>query len=154
MARKTVHWTKRLTAKIRRGKPNECWEFTGKSKTCGYGVLQMGAGIGTIMAHRLAFIMANGPIPPKMCVCHKCDNPACCNPNHLFLGTHSDNLLDMSRKNRHRGARKLTPAKVVRIRFLLKAGLRKAYDLAQEYRVDRSTISKLKHGHSWPKLRR
>jgi HNH endonuclease len=55
-----------------------------------------------ITAHRLAWEMANGPIPEGMLVLHKCDNPRCCNPDHLCLGTQLDNMADMSRKGRAR----------------------------------------------------
>lgn len=149
MARTSTHWSIRLRQKIRKRSPNECWEFTGKSRTCGYGVLQLGRGKGTMMAHRLTYIMHHGEIPPKMCVCHKCDNPICCNPRHLFLGSYHENLMDMSRKGRHRGSRKLTPTQVRRIKLLIKSGLSRARDLAPKFRIDPSTISKLLNGHSW-----
>src|SRR5678809_664219 len=85
------------------------------------------------LAHRLAWEFAHGPIPPKMCVLHKCDTRLCCNPDHLFLGTHLDNTMDMHAKgrwidppNRARGERhgmsKLTAAKVAEIRRLYVPG--------------------------------
>ncbi len=53
----------------------------------------------TMSVHRLASGLANGPIPKGLFVLHRCDNPRCCNPDHLFLGAHSENMADMSRRN-------------------------------------------------------
>lgn len=86
-------------------KSGECWEFTGWRDSLGYGRIGHGKGRGrsttpVMLAHRAAWEVANGPIPDGMLVCHKCDNPPCCNPAHLFLGTSRDNAMDMRRKHR------------------------------------------------------
>lgn len=78
-----------------------CIEWTGAKQPRGYGHIATGEGRETIGTHRAAWIVANGPIPDGMDVCHSCDNPPCCNPQHLFLGTRSENLLDMVDKGRH-----------------------------------------------------
>lgn len=72
----------------------ECWEWTGPRVPRGYGQL------GRLYVHRLVAEAAFGPIPPKYQVCHHCDNPPCCNPAHLFVGTQSDNMRDMVAKGR------------------------------------------------------
>jgi hypothetical protein len=61
-----------------------------------------------VTVHRLVWEHYNGPIPPDICVCHKCDNPRCHNPDHLFLGTYQDNVDDMMKKQRYRGGNKPT----------------------------------------------
>lgn len=77
----------------------------------GYGAFQLGRGVGTIAAHRWAWIDANGPIPDGMFVCHQCDNPSCVRPEHLFLGTLADNNRDMFAKGRSwQQAREQCPA--------------------------------------------
>jgi hypothetical protein len=78
---------------------NGCHEFQGFLNNKGYG--QIGTpGRKLMYTHRVMWIAHNGEIPPGMVICHKCDNPACCNIDHLFLGTMRDNSQDMSRKGR------------------------------------------------------
>jgi hypothetical protein len=92
------------------GGPDACWPFMGfRSK--GYGRMQGGKrGAPMLFAHRIAYELANGPIPTgdgEWCVCHHCDNPPCCNPKHLFLGRDADNMADCHAKGRaaHQKAR-------------------------------------------------
>lgn len=81
--------------------PNGCVEYAGtKWSNKEYGRISYAGG--SWNAHRLAWTLANGSIPPGLIVCHKCDNPACINLEHLFLGTHSDNMEDMAAKGRAR----------------------------------------------------
>jgi len=75
-----------------------CWEFQGYKDEKGYGKIRVGKRIRR--AHRYSYELAKGPIPKGMYVCHKCDNPSCCNPDHLFLGTPKGNTQDMIRKDR------------------------------------------------------
>lgn len=82
------------------GEPNACWEWTGFRIPDGYGQITIRSRQRTYKAHRLAWEIAHGPIPEGLQVCHKCDNPPCCNPAHLFLGTARDNVMDRERKGR------------------------------------------------------
>lgn len=75
-----------------------CWPWRGTKNTQGYGWIRFQGG--NWRAHRLAWVFTVGKIPEGMLVCHKCDNPSCCNPKHLFLGTHRDNSLDKYAKGR------------------------------------------------------
>lgn len=75
-----------------------CWVWTKGHLRAGYGALKFQRQ--RWMAHRLAFTLSTGPIPDGLKVCHKCDNPICCNPGHLFLGTNADNHKDMRAKGR------------------------------------------------------
>ncbi len=83
------------------GDPDECWEWTRMRRqgTHPYGLLYVNNR--QRRAHRIAWELANGPIPDGIEVCHRCDNPPCCNPAHLFLGTQRDNMDDCVAKGRH-----------------------------------------------------
>jgi hypothetical protein len=82
-----------------------CWLWSRRTRT-GYGVVSLMGGVKKAFAHRLAWIEVNGEIPPGLFVLHKCDVKACINPDHLFLGTHQENMDDMARKGRRRSGRR------------------------------------------------
>lgn len=89
-----------------------CHVWTGAKFEGGYGQVRVKVegqwrGFGT---HRVAWMLSRGPIPTGVCVCHQCDNPSCCNPTHLFLGSHVENMRDRGRKRRaHTPAGELHP---------------------------------------------
>lgn len=86
---------KKFTDLILFGRPDQCWPWMGAKQGSNTYGLWRGEG-----AHRQAYRSWRGHIPPKMLVCHHCDNPPCCNPNHLFVGTNRDNILDALHKGR------------------------------------------------------
>lgn len=94
----------RLLAKVSVAQ-NGCWEWTGGKNRQGYGQIGIGSrksgGRKTARAHRVSYSEFIGEIPDGHDVCHSCDNPSCINPEHLFIGTESDNMRDMYSKNRH-----------------------------------------------------
>ena len=122
-----------------------CWEWSGTTGTFGYGAFSINNG--TMKAHRYSYELHYGSIPKGMKVCHTCDNPSCVNPEHLFLGTQSDNMKDMLNKDRS-GAAKLTIQLVSEILMWLKLGYT-VVDIAASYNVSYSAISHIKNGRSW-----
>lgn len=129
--------------------PNSgCWLWIGACDRKGNGKVQV-SGVAWY-AHRASFTLHRGPIPGGMHVLHKCDTPACINPEHLFLGSNADNHLDKIAKGRHafgmgNAAHKLTEAQVAAIRF----DARTQQVIADSYGVSPSTISLIKLGKTW-----
>lgn len=128
-----------------------CWEFTGASDPRGYGRIFYKSYLW--LAHRVSWFITYGEIPVDICVCHKCDNPSCCNPEHLFLGTHQENEADKRAKGRivrgeKQGGSKLTREQVQDIRSALDNGTQGSI-LADKYKVARATISKIKYNKRW-----
>jgi hypothetical protein len=142
---------------------SDCWEWTGAKSVVypgfAYGSFPTGRRGGHCYAHRHAWLLSNGPIPPGMSICHHCDNPPCCNPAHLFLGTQRDNIQDAVSKGRMRGSPgrhtphyRPPPSYVARIReayrnYTWGLGSR----LARELGLSASAVCAIASGISYPK---
>jgi hypothetical protein len=120
--------------------PSGCWRWTAKVQV--YGMMTVDGK--SVNAHRISWELYRGPIPVGLRVLHRCDNPICVNPDHLFLGTNADNMIDMILKGRGKKA-KLTPDDVRAIR----ADSRGCKRLARIYGVQPSTIRHLRSGKTW-----
>ena len=122
----SVQWAWRLAwvfcANTDKRGTNDCWEWLAGKNIKGYGIFNTGwRYIGTDKAHRIAWIITNGELLKSDVICHKCDNPGCCNPKHLFKGTQADNIRDKVSKNRQarlerHGRSVLTNTQVLAIR--------------------------------------
>ena len=129
----------------------DCWLWTASVDSVGYG--RIGVNGRVCKAHRVSYEMQNGPIPDGMLVLHRCDNPRCVNPAHLFLGTARDNTQDASRKGRlSRGERhhssKLTRRSVLAIRAAFEAGSPKR-EIARRFGVTPPAIRAVLSGRWW-----
>ena len=145
----------RFWAKVSKGEGDDCWEWTAYRNKGGYGKIARGGSKNErIRAHRLSWILHNGPIPTGAVVCHRCDNPGCVNPYHLFLGTQKDNLQDAQRKGRMaRGERnhhaKLSRNQVLEIRAQYASGNTSTRALATKYGVSQTSISTIVRREVW-----
>ena len=121
-----------------------CLEWIGATNNNGYGVTRHNKSV--MLAHRASYLISKGDIPSGMCVCHKCDNPICVNPEHLFLGSHEDNMEDMRAKGRKWS--KLTFNDVCEIR----SSNEKSDVLADKYNVSARAIRYARKSTNWMPL--
>jgi len=134
------HFAENFWAKVKIGTPDECWPWMGTIvQKSGYGRLKIYQK--AMAAHRIAWELTYGPITKEE-VCHKCDSPSCCNPAHLFVGTHTDNMNDMAKKLRC--PYKLNHNDIQQIRKLVKTGESQT-KVAKQFSIDQSHVNKIVH---------
>lgn len=147
----------RFDEKFERRGDDECWNWVAGLDKDGYGCFQAPT---TSRAHRYAYERAYGPIPKGdgfhgTCICHRCDNPRCVNPRHLFAGTMADNMRDMKEKGRLKpGTENLTgrgaPKKLTaEIALAIRCSPLSQKKLGALYGVDRTLIYQIKKGKIW-----
>tara|TARA_Y100000310_G_scaffold240365_1_gene244193 strand:+ start:516 stop:974 length:459 start_codon:yes stop_codon:yes gene_type:complete len=132
---------------------NECWEWPWGRNRLGYGGVQFNKK--WHRAHRVAWILFVGPIPKDMFVCHHCDNPPCVNPNHLWIGSHRDNVDDMlnkGRSNNHHGQNnpnaRLTEDDVSEIKHRYDEG-EYQYEIARVFGISQQHVSQITRDVRW-----
>ncbi len=142
----------RFWSKVEVDSETECWNWKAFRDKNGYGVISINGKIRK--AHRISFHIHYRRLP-LLNICHSCDNPACCNPHHLWEGTQGDNMKDMADKGRslHRygiqhPCAKLTTDKVIEIRQLVSSGVEQK-KVAGMFDVTQSAVSKIVTGRTW-----
>lgn len=154
-------YAERFWGYVKKTEDNSCWVWTKATNPHGYGVfgVYVSGKCLVLASHRVAYYLRTGIDPLDLHICHHCDNPPCCNPDHLFIGTPADNAADKSRKGRAKRPSwsrrerncKLTPDQVREIRSRRAAG-ETAVALAAVYNVSDKAIREIVRRHSWPYL--
>lgn len=139
-----------------------CWVWIGSRGKAGYGTFNAGSNK-TTGAHRWSYENFVGPIDGNLFVCHRCDVRSCVNPNHLFLGTHLENMRDASKKGRLRGGNgkigedhhlsKLTQSDVVQIRSEYTGKYGDLTRLARRFGVSLTSIARVAKNRTWRNVR-
>lgn len=149
--------TERFWDRVTKCENDQCWLWTAGKDRFGYGSIVSWPENKQIGAHRLSWTIHFGEIPAGLNVLHKCDNPACVNPSHLFLGTHADNNRDMIAKGRAnfigsptgpRRGWKLSKDQAIQI----KNGTGTHKEIAARFGVSAGLVSQIKIGLKWPHL--
>lgn len=145
---------KKILSKCTRNPLTNCWEFTGHRDRLGYGKLHFNGR--NWLAHRLSYFATYGELPKGLLLCHQCDNPSCCNPHHIFLGTDYDNTMDAVAKGRkyipiakgeNHSQAKLTESQVLEIRT--QAGTISQRLLGEKYGISQSVICNIIKRKIW-----
>lgn len=136
-------------------KSKNCWNWTGAKGSFGYGIFHIpDTSRGSIGSHRYSWQIHYGKIRNGLFVLHKCDNPPCVNPEHLWLGTPKQNTADAIKKGRlakweKHGNAKLTIKKVKKIRNLYIPNIFGATRLSKKFKVSKHTIQRIIWNHGW-----
>jgi len=141
----------RIKNKFKVDPNNNCWIWQGFKDKDGYGSIIINQKMNK--PHRVMWEIHNGPIPEGINVLHKCDNPPCVNPDHLFLGSQKDNIQDCIKKDRFvrgekNGRAKLTKNKVIKIYY----DNRKYAEIAKDFSVSKASVGSIKKGRNWAHL--
>lgn len=148
----------RFWNKVKTGNKDVCWEWMAARNEKGYGIINIR--YKTVIATRVVWTIVNGEIPDGIFVLHKCDNPPCCNPEHLFLGTIRDNAIDMASKGRSRKGKKfwfrgemvvhskLKEREVIEIKRMLD-NKETCASISRIYGVTPEAINHIKLGKNW-----
>jgi hypothetical protein len=144
----SISWPERFMRWVELG--DKCWIWKGATLRTGYGAF----GIGPRKSHRVSYELFNGPIPPGKMVCHSCDNPPCVNPEHLWIGTNRENILDSIKKGRKpamkgelNGMAKIKKMDAENIRNM--GGKFTQSILAHKFGISRTQVSRILGGKRW-----
>ena len=142
-------------SKIKKDPNGGCWEWLGSRDRKGYGTCYWPKGKNSFRAHRASWLLSGGEIPAGMIICHKCDNRACVNPDHLYCGTPKDNNRDMVERRRCfgeiQGSSKLKTHQVIYIKKLWETGMTMTM-IAEKFELNPSTVHLIIRGKRWRHL--
>lgn len=150
----------RFWSKVDRSEPDGCWNWTANRNNNGYGLFRPGGVAPKALAHRLSYEERHGPIPKGGLILHSCDNPSCVNPDHLRVGSHTDNALDREARGRRKSPdlageanplSRLTDEQVISIRLDYVSGV-PLDDICAKHDVPRISLSDYTSGTSWAHL--
>ena len=152
---KSIPLKQRFWARVDRLGPDKCWEWMGFIGNHGYGAISRGGrGGARVLAHRVSWEIVHGQIPDDLCILHKCDNRSCVNPDHLFLGTKKDNMMDCVDKKRHAFGERVAHARLTLedvwwIRFTRQICGAALKDIGLVFGVSDSNVSMIISGRRW-----